>query len=70
MSGTNKKLEANLGCVHLGKHKCDRFRLPTKPFAFGFKKKSASDFLNFSFSLLNEKPELVKFIDGEKNPHS
>ena len=35
-------------------------------FAFEFETKSSNDLLHFSFSLLNEKGELIQFISGEK----
>ena len=37
------------------------------PFAFGFETKNSNNLSNFSFSLLNEKGELIQFISREKN---
>ena len=40
--------------------------LDSDHFAFGFETRSPKNIVNFSFWLLNEKVELVTFIDGEK----
>ena len=46
-----------------------RYPENTDHFAFGFKIKSSTDLLNFPFSLLDGKAELIKFaLDEQKIP--